>query len=233
MPRPAFGHKLHLTRPGSGTTTVTSTSGLHQPFLEGNSRYYGETFVPYSDDADIDTSLAIGTAFTAVGPMFTGGPRSWDRIGFFIRFSSAPGTSPDYYFVVYALDDLTLLPTALLYQSAAARQPGGTVSTWEEDTITLDTTASWLGVGFHFPDNQGESIAYKSHGVTATGVADRTRGYVPYGHSRTGDGLFPGLSIWAGQAAGTDTAAAPSAFAFPAPVNGIPFRGTGVYMRLV
>lgn len=227
MGRPIFDHKIVLR--GRGATTATElqgTLGIHLPWATGT--YYPETFTEGGSTTERLTSSV--TASTWIGPFFAGAPRSWDRIGMFVRHASSPGTSPDYRFVIYALDDATLFPTSLLYQGAL-RAPAAITATWEEDTLTLDTTATWLGIGWHYPAEIGETIGVRGNSPGAP-TAGQHLGYTPYGMSRSVNTLTPIMALYAAQAAGTTTAPAVGLFTLTPPGTGTNNHlSSGAYLR--
>lgn len=212
---------------GSGNPgdPVQGPAEIFHPYASGG--YYPETFA-FRNQASEKGTGGVGS-ITNIGPLFCGGDRSWDRIGMKLRFSSSPGTPPDFYFVVYEMDDVTLFPTSLLYQSASANTQG-VATAWVEDTITLSTTANWIGVGWHVV---GTGEAY---GIGCGGDAfgaGNYQGYTPYGHTRVSITLTPRLSLYATQADGTATAAATSLFS-TTPIATVTnsHLNTGVYMRI-
>lgn len=231
--RPIFDHKLRLRQPSnSGAITQSSAAGLHQPYLAGG-RLYPETFSVGTSTEDKTVGAGEDGSVTSIGPFFTGGgSKTWDIIGCFARWSSSPGVAPRFKFVIYNLDTETLFPTSLVYESASLHTVSNTAHTWFEDSISVTTTASWLGIGWLKEDvGLDEVITFRAWGFTI--AVDNHQGYAPYGHARSGDTLTPRTTLYSIGAVSSTAAPAPGTFAIsPATGVGNAQNGTGVFLRL-
>lgn len=226
MPRPVFGHKMWLTRPGSGGGGATAgADGPFQPWYVGN--WYHPTFRWESNTTDNNFGGTGGAnARSWLSPIYVGGPASWDRIGFLARWSSSPGITPEYYFLVYSLSDVDLMPVANL----AFEGPftvAGTVTAFENQPLTLSTTANWLGVGFYIPEpGLAETLGVRTGGVAT--AANAVVPYAPYGATISTVTWTPRYMI----ASTDDTGSAPDPTTYDAVgISAIPNFDTGVSIR--
>lgn len=211
--------------PGFGPTGNTDTPAeIFKPYASGT--YYGETFA-FSNKTNETGTSGAPEAETKIGPLYCGGPRSWDRIGCTVRFSSSPGTPPGLYYVIYGLVTDTLFPEVLLFQGAV--QTNGVTLAFIEETISVRTSHKWIGIGWHCDGVGGETYAIRAGGDVA--AAGNSQGYIPYGCSRVTTTLTPNLCLFSTATVGTTTAGAPGTFTTTRPVSGIQSSNTGVYIR--
>jgi len=128
--------------------------------------YYG---CPYRSSTS--TSASWPSGHTRLTPLFAGKTITWDRIGMI----GGTNASRTIRLGVYSLDPDTLFPDALLLDAGVVI-PASSAVAFYQATISLTTSATWLGAAF-FMEGAGANLLFSIEGCNAM--------YGPYDTSPT------------------------------------------------
>lgn len=149
------GNALGSTTPTSGnvltgdgsqwvsTAPTPSVTAVPQIPVNVNGVYYTDTFAQYHQNSQWGGNDATFLTDGFMGIVYVGETAQWDQLAQrVVTFGDGFG---DYVWGVYELDDTTLMPTTLLFDSGGLLYTTNGVKTVALGPLT--TTSNWIGLG--------------------------------------------------------------------------------------
>lgn len=184
------GNPLGSTTPTNGnvlmangttwvSTTPTPTSGpIPQKPINTAGVYYSDTFTLYHQNTQWGGNDATFLTDGHMSLVYVGETAEWDQLA--QRVVGAGDGFGDYVWGVYEMDDTTLLPTTLLFDSGDLLYTATGVKTVSLGPLT--TTSNWIGLGICcVGTNPGAGRPTFVAG--AVGNGGNSGGFYPYGAS--------------------------------------------------